>query len=70
MNDTKSSVRKIKHGQPKGSALALLLFNIYKTNLPESKPKKFVSYFQKKIKEVEESALNKDLIALGEYFRR
>jgi len=75
-NGQRSRLRRLKNGVPQGSALALLLFNIYTSDLPATISRKYAYADDLAIMHadgdwlaVEEGALSKDMATLGEYLQ-
>jgi len=75
-NGQRSRLRRLKNGVPQGSVLALLLFNIYTSDLPTSLSRKYAYADDLAVMHVDgdwlavEGALSKDMATLGEYTSR
>lgn len=75
MGNETSRIRILKNGLPQGSVMSSFLYNIYTSDLPETKSRKFMyaddnalAYQSKSFTEIE-NTLNEDLQLLAEYFK-
>jgi len=74
-NGQRSLLRRLKNGVPQGSVLALLLFNIYISDLPTTISRKYAYADDLVIMHADgdwqavEVVLNKDMATLGEYLQ-
>jgi len=74
-NGKRSRLRPLKNGIPQGSVLALLLFNIYISDLPTTISRKYAYADDLAITHADgdgqtvEGVLRKDMATLGEYLQ-
>jgi len=74
-NGQMSRLRRLKNGDPQGSVLAPLLFNIYTSDLPATISRKYAYADDLAIMHADgdwlavEGALSKDMATLGEYLQ-